>query len=44
MNLKFKKVLLIAGGGALLFWAFKKIRPYGGKDKVTKNKKWLKPK
>jgi hypothetical protein len=43
MNLKFKKVLLIAGGGALLFWAFKKIRPYGGKDKVTKIKSGSNP-
>jgi len=38
MNLKLKKVLLISGGGLLLFWAFKKLRPYGGKDKSSKIK------
>jgi hypothetical protein len=38
MNLKLKKVLLISGGGLLLFWAFKKLRPYGGKEKSSKIK------
>ena len=36
MNTNVKKIILIFGGGLVLFWAFKKIRPIGGskKDKV----------
>ncbi len=30
MNPNLKKALLIFGGGIILFWAFKKIRPVGG--------------
>lgn len=36
MNTNFKKALLIFGGGAILFWAFKKIKPFGGKSKGRK--------
>jgi hypothetical protein len=36
MNTNVKKIILIFGGGLILFWAFKKIRPIGGlkKEKV----------
>ena len=33
MNPNLKNALLIFGGGIILFWAFKKIRPVGGKVK-----------
>jgi hypothetical protein len=35
MNTNAKRALLIFGGGVLLFWAFKKISPFGGKMKNT---------
>ena len=35
MNTEVKKALLIFGGGIILFWAFKKIKPFG----KTKGKK-----
>ena len=38
MNTEVKKAILIFGGGILLFIAFKKIRPFGGKNKVSKSK------
>lgn len=37
MNTNLKKVILIFGGGLLLFWAFKKIKPIGGKMKSGKS-------
>lgn len=39
MNTNLKKALLIFGGGLVLFWAFKKIRPLGGKTKSSKSSK-----
>lgn len=39
MNTNLKKALLIFGGGLVLFWAFKKIRPLGGKSKSSKSSK-----
>jgi hypothetical protein len=30
MNTNFKKALVVFGGGIILFWAFTKIKPYGG--------------
>lgn len=35
MNPNLKKALLIFGGGLLLFWAFKKIRPIDVKTKKS---------
>ena len=35
MNTNVKKLLLIFGGGFLLFWAFKKIKPIDVKKKTT---------
>lgn len=35
MNPNLKKALLIFGGGLLLFWAFKKIRPIDVKSKKS---------
>ena len=35
MNTNVKKLLLIFGGGFLLFWAFKKIKPIDVKKKNT---------
>ena len=35
MNTNVKKLLLIFGGGFLLFWAFKKIKPIDVKKKDT---------
>lgn len=35
MNTNVKKLLLIFGGGFLLFWAFKKIKPIDVKKKST---------
>ena len=32
MNTNIKKALLVFGGGLLLFWAFKKIKPIGVKS------------
>ena len=37
MNPNIKKALLIFGGGIILFWAFKKIRPLGGKSVKSKD-------
>lgn len=37
MNTNLKKAILIFGGGLVLFWAFKKIRPFGGKSKSSKS-------
>jgi len=37
MNTNIKKALLIFGGGILLFWAFKKIKPIGV-SKATSSK------
>jgi len=39
MNTNAKRALLIFGGGVLLFWAFKKIRPFGGKVKSSSSTK-----
>ena len=36
MNTNVKKLLLIFGGGFLLFWAFKKIKPIDVKKKTNK--------
>jgi len=36
MNTNLKKALLIFGGGILLFWAFKKIKPIGVKKSTSK--------
>lgn len=33
MNTNLKKALVIFGGGAILFWAFRKMKPYGGASK-----------
>lgn len=38
MNPNIKKALLIFGGGLLLFWAFKKIRPIDVKSKKSTTK------
>jgi hypothetical protein len=38
MNPNIKKALLIFGGGLLLFWAFKKIRPIDVKSKKATTK------
>ena len=38
MNTNLKKILLIFGGGIVLFWAFKKIRPFGGKSSKKSSK------
>jgi malate/lactate dehydrogenase len=38
MNTNVKKLLLIFGGGFLLFWAFKKIKPIDVKKKNTSKK------
>jgi hypothetical protein len=37
MNTNLKKALLIFGGGFILFWAFKKIKPIGGSVKSKKS-------
>lgn len=39
MNTNVKKLLLIFGGGFLLFWAFKKIKPIDVKKKSTSSSK-----
>jgi hypothetical protein len=39
MNTNIKKVLLIFGGGLVLYWAFKKIKPIGGSKKSRKSSK-----
>jgi hypothetical protein len=36
MNTNWKKAILIFGGGFILFWAFKKIKPLGGIVKSNK--------
>ena len=35
MNTNVKKLILIFGGGIVLLWAFKKIKPIGGTTKST---------
>ena len=35
MNTNIKKIVLIFGGGLLVYWAFKKIMPVGGKSKKS---------
>lgn len=37
MDKNIKKALIVFGGGFLLFLAFKKLRPFGGKSKKTKS-------
>jgi hypothetical protein len=37
MNTNVKKILLIFGGGYLIYWAFTKIKPFGGKTKSKKS-------
>lgn len=37
MNTNVKKLLLIFGGGYIIYWAFTKIRPFGGKTKSVKS-------
>lgn len=44
MNSDLKKVLLIFGGGILIFFAFKKIRPIGVKSQKSKAKSTSKDK
>lgn len=39
MNTNLKKLLLIFGGGIVLYWAFKKIKPIGGSKKSSKSSK-----
>jgi len=39
MNTNLKKLLLIFGGGIVLYWAFKKIKPIGGSKKNSKSSK-----
>lgn len=39
MNTNLKKLLLIFGGGIVLYWAFKKIKPIGGGKKSSKSSK-----
>lgn len=39
MNTNLKKALLIFGGGLIIFWAFKKIKPIGGSSKSKKSDK-----
>ena len=36
MDTNLKKILLVFGGGVLLFWAFKKIKPIDVKTKTAK--------
>lgn len=36
MNTNLKKAILIFGGGFIVYWAFKKIMPIGGKRKSKK--------
>jgi hypothetical protein len=38
MNTNVKKAIMIFGGGFLLFLAFKKLKPFGGKGKSTRSK------
>ena len=38
MNTNLKKAILIFGGGFLVYWAFTKIMPFGGKSKSKKSK------
>lgn len=39
MNTNLKKLLLIFGGGIVLLWAFKKIKPIGSTKKSSKSSK-----
>ena len=39
MNPNLKKFLIVFGGGALLFIIFKKLKPYGGKQKEKESTK-----
>lgn len=38
MNTNLKKALLIFGGGFIVYWAFTKIMPLGGRRKKIKSK------
>lgn len=37
MNTNVKKILLIFGGGYLIYWLFTKIKPFSGSTKAPKN-------
>lgn len=37
MNTNLKKILLIFGGGYIIYWAFNKLKPIGGKSKSSKS-------
>ncbi len=39
MNTTWKKILLIFGGGFLIYWTFTKIRPFAGSTKTPKTDK-----
>jgi len=39
MNTTWKKILLIFGGGYLIYWTFTKIRPFAGSTKTPKSMK-----
>lgn len=39
MNTDFKKIVFIFGGGLILFWAFKKIKPIGATKKGSNTTK-----
>lgn len=39
MNTNVKKALLIFGGGLIIFWAFRKIKPIGGAKTSKKSSK-----
>lgn len=39
MNTTWKKILLIFGGGFLIYWTFTKIRPFAGSTKTPKSAK-----
>ena len=39
MNTNLKKVILIFGGGLLVYWVFTKIKPFGGSSKKKSSSK-----
>ena len=39
MNTSQKKLFIIFGGGLLMFWVFKKLKPIGGSDSGSSKKK-----
>lgn len=43
MNTNIKKAILIFGGGLIVYWAFKKIMPIGGKKKIKKKEESAPP-